>query len=319
MGGISFLTPSASVFALAALVPLGALALAHLRSRAVHQQLRLPAPPPRRLVLPVVAVVMLGGLVAVAAAQPIVVRRHDETARTDAQVFVVFDTSLSMRASSGPQQPTRLARAKRMAVDLQRALPNVPFGVVSMTDRALPNLMPTVDRSLFDRTVQLSVGIDRPPPSQEYHGRATTFDAIVALAQANFFSRSVHHRVIVVFTDGEAQQMSPLTKQALENGLTPFFVHVWRPTDRIREGTPTEDRYIPDPTSGQALETLVAGTTGKVFGEHNGRQLVRSTRQAVGRASSASFVAGYARVPLAEWFILAAFVPLAFLIWKRNA
>ena len=129
----------------------------------------------------------------------------------------------------------------------------------------------------------------------------------------------MQRRVIVVFTDGEAAPTSPLTKSALERGLTPFFVHVWQPSDRIREGTPAEQRYTPDPSSTRALQELVAGTPGKVFAERDDAKLVQSTRQVVGRASSESFVSAYARVPLAEWFILAAFVPLAFLIWKRNA
>jgi hypothetical protein len=318
--GVSFLTPAASLFALAALVPLGALFLAYRRARDVHTQLRLPQPPPRRLVAPVVAVVALNGLVAAAAAQPIVVRRHNERARTDAQVLVVFDTSTSMRAAAGASAPIRLVRAKRLAIKLERSLPDVPFGVVSMTDRALPNLMPTVDRALFDRAVRQSVAINRPPPSQPHRGRATTFDALVPLVQANFFPKGVRRRVVVLFTDGEATPLSALTKLSLENGMTPLFVHVWRPDDRIRtKGGGPEGGYVADPSSTEVLDDLAAGTAGHVYTESQLGSLERGTREAVGRSVTHTLVASYARVPLAEWFVLAAVVPLAFLLWRRNA
>ncbi|HEY3541785.1 MAG TPA: vWA domain-containing protein [Gaiellaceae bacterium] len=317
--GISFLTPAASLFALAALVPLGALVLAYRRARHVHTQLRLPAPPSRRLVAPVAAIVALGGLVAAAAAQPIVVHRHDEQARTDAQVFIVFDTSTSMRAAAGAGAPIRLVRAKRLAIKLERSFPDIPFGVVSMTDRALPNLMPTVDRALFDRAVRQSIAINRPPPSQPHRGRATTFDAIVPLVQANFFPPAAKRRVLIVFTDGEATPLSPLTKLSLEHGPTPLFVHVWQPDDRIRnKGGSPEGGYTADRDSAEVLADLAAGTAGHVYTEKQLDALKRGTRRAVGTAASHTLVSSYARVPLAEWFILAAVAPLGFLLWRRN-
>ena len=54
------------------------------------------------------ALFLLPGLVAVAAAQPVVVRQQLVRERGDAQAFFVIDTSLSMEASGGPAQPTRL-------------------------------------------------------------------------------------------------------------------------------------------------------------------------------------------------------------------
>ena len=317
--GVSFLTPAAAFFALAALLPLAALVLAYRRTHHVHTQLRLPAPPSRRLVAPVVAIIALGGLVAAAAAQPIVVRRHDERARTDAQVFIVFDTSTSMRAGPRTGAPIRLVRAKRLAIKLERSFPDIPFGVVSMTDRALPNLMPTVDRALFDRAVRESIAINRPPPSQPHRRRATTFDAIVPLVQANFFPPAAKRRVLVVFTDGEATPLSPLTKLSLEHGATPLFVHVWRADDRIRnKGGSPEGGYTADPESAEVLADLAAGTAGHVYGENQLDALEHGTREAVGTAASHTLVSSYARVPLAKWFILAGIAPLAFLLWRRN-
>src|SRR5207249_11550657 len=127
----------------------------------------------------------LPALVAVAAAQPVVVRERMVQERADAQAFFVLDTSLSMRAAAGPGAPTRLARAKRLAMRLERTLGDVPVGIASMTDRSLPNLMPTTDQTLFDRTVEQAIAVNQPPPSQTYPDRATTFDPLVPLVDSH--------------------------------------------------------------------------------------------------------------------------------------
>ena len=64
--------------------------------------------------------------------------------RADAQVFILFDTSLSMRASAGPGQPTRLERAKQMALRLQHALSDVRWH--RLDDRSLPSAHHADDR-----------------------------------------------------------------------------------------------------------------------------------------------------------------------------
>jgi hypothetical protein len=94
MGGVSFLTPLDALFALAVALPLAALVATERRSGRIRRALALPAP--RRLAaVPVgVALIALTSLVAVAAAQPIVVRQRLVNERADAQVFFVFDTSL---------------------------------------------------------------------------------------------------------------------------------------------------------------------------------------------------------------------------------
>jgi hypothetical protein len=190
-----------------------------------------------------------------------------------------------------------------------------------MTDRSLPNLMPTVDRTLFDRTVEQSVGIDRPPPSQPHPGsRATTFDAIVPLVESHFYSQGVQRRLLVVFTDGESTQVSPLLKLTLQRRVSPIFVHVWQPNERIyKRGGRIDARYVADPASTNALQNLATITDGRALSEDQFSSLARASRDAVGQAQAHTLVAAYARVALAPWFILAAALPLAFLLWRRNA
>jgi hypothetical protein len=317
---MSFLTPLGALFVLAAAIPAAALLLTERRAAAVRRVLRVHGPGRRALLPVVLALFLLPALVAVAAAQPVVVRQESVSQRADAQAFVLFDTSLSMDASSGPGQPTRLARAKRLALRLEHAMPDLPFGIASMTDRSLPNLMPTVDRTLFDRTVQQSIAIDRPPPSQVHHGRATTFDALAPVVQSNFYSNGVQRRLLVVFTDGESAKMSPLLRLELQRRVAPVFVHVWADGERIyrKDGKP-DPNYVSDPLSTGDLSRLATLANGEAVSEQQFGQLLRDSRNAVGDAQTHTFSAGYARVPLAPWFVLAAFAPLAFLLYRRNA
>jgi hypothetical protein len=321
MLGLTFLTPEASLFVLAAAVPAAAFLLTERRARVIRALLRVPAPTRRTWLPVVIALVLLPALVAVAAAQPVVVRQQKVTERADAQAFALFDTSLSMQAAAGPHAPSRLQRAKQIAMKLEARLPDVPFGIASMTDRSLPIIMPTVDKTLFDRAVEQSVGIDRPPPSQPHpNSRATTFDAIVPLVESHFYSQGVQRRLLIVFTDGESSQVSPLLRLTLQRRVSPIFVHVWQPDERIyKRGGRIDPRYIADPTSTQALQSLAQITDGKAYPEQDFGAIARAARAAVGEAQSHTLVAAYARVALAPWFILAAAVPLAFLLYRRNA
>ena len=300
-------------------MPLAAFALRERRARAVRAVLRLRHPGRLSLVLPALAIVVLTALVAAAAAQPVIVRQQSLSQRSDAEAFVLFDTSLSMSAATAPGAPTRLERAKRLALHLERALPDLPIGVASMTDRSLPNLMPTVDRTLFTRTVHQSVGVDRPPPSQPHRGRATTFDAIVPLVESHFFPDALRRRLLVVFTDGEAAKVSPLLGLTLQRRVATIFVHVWQPGERIfgASGRP-DPRYVADPRSTEALRQIAGVVHGADVDERDPGAIVRAARAVVGRAATHSVASGYARVPLAPWFVLAAALPLVFLLWRRN-
>lgn len=319
--GVSFLTPLDALFGLAAVVPLAALLLSERAAARIRRVLAVSAPRRRRVVPAAVALVLLIALVAAAAAQPVVVRQQLVSERADAQAFFVFDTSLSMQASTGPGQPTRLARAKRLAQLLRAQLPDLPVGIATMTDRTLPNLMPTTDASLFSRTLTQSVAIDSPPPSQIYHGRATTFEALAPLVESHFFSPGVVRRVLVVFTDGESQPISPVLKLTLQRRVTPIFVHVWAPHDLLYDrahGRKPDPGYAPDPASAEALAQLAVITGGHSYSETQLSQIAHATRDAVGFASTRRRVNSYARVALAPWFVLGGILPLGFLLYRRN-
>jgi len=318
--GVSFLTPFAAFFALAAAIPLAAVLVVERRSRHVRAILGVGGPGRRAVVPVVVALVLLPVLVGVAAAQPVVVRRQLVQEREDAQAFFVFDTSRSMLASAGPGLPNRLARAKRIARQLHAVLGDVPVGIASMTDRALPDMMPTTDPALFERTLTQSVGIDEPPPSQPYgRERATNLAALVPLVTSHFYEPTATHRLLVVFTDGEVQPGTELLGLGIARKLTPVFVHVWAADERIYHDGRPDPLYEPDPRSAELLEDAARATGGFVFDEHQLGRLKTRARQILGHGSTTTGrTSAYARVALAPWFALAGVLPLAFLLYRRN-
>lgn len=318
--GFTFLTPLDALFALAAAIPLAALWLTHGRMERVRRVFSLKSPRRRELVAIVVALALLPVLMGVAAAQPVVVRHQELGQRLDVQVFFVFDTSTSMTARTGPHGLTRLQRAKQEAEEVIPKLGDIPVGVAGMTDRVLPYLLPTPNQVLIRRTLTQSVGIDRPPPSQLYPGRATMFSALYPIPYSNFYNPGVPHRILVVFTDGEAQPVRSPVGYELARAMTvhPLFVHVWAPTERIYVHGRVDPHYRPDPTSAGALSRFATAAHGRVFDENQLDELVQTIKTEAGDKPVMTDVLGYARVALAPWFILAGVIPLAFLLYRRN-
>jgi hypothetical protein len=205
-----------------------------------------------------------------------------------------------------------------MAIRLQHTLSDVPFGIASMTDRSLPLLMPTTDRTLFERTIQQSLAVNQPPPSQLYKDRATTFDALIPLVGSHFYTDGVQRRLLIVYTDGESAKISALFRLTLQRRVTPVFVHVWQPDERIYSNGNVDPRYFADPASAAALATVAKITGARLFSERDAGAVAQAARDAVGRAGTRTHIDAYARVALAPWFVLGGVLPLGFLLWRRN-
>jgi hypothetical protein len=320
--GVSFLTPLAALFAFAAAIPLAAVYRMEARSRQVRLVLGARGPDLRALAPVVLAIALLPVLVGVAAAQPVIVRHQLVDERRDAQALFVFDTSRSMVASDGPGRPTRLDRAKEIARKLQASLGDVPVGIVSMTDRALPDLMPTTDRALFSRTLAQSVRVDAPPPDLRYarRGRSTNLTSLGLLLTTHVYSQHLKHRLLVVFTDGEIEPVDSHFRSALRHRIAPLFVHVWAPNERIfTHGDQIDPNYHPDPQSGALLATAAEVTGGAVVDEDRFGSLEAASLRILGHGPSSKHISAYERIPLAPWFALACILPLVFLLWRRNA
>lgn len=317
--GVSFLTPLDGLFVLVAIVPLAALLATERRADRIRAVLGVVGPGRRSLVPVAASLVLLPALVAVAATQPVVVRQELVHERADAQAFFVLDTSKSMLAQAAPGRPDRLDRAKKLALRLRATMPDVPVGIASMTDRVLPNVMPTTDAAVFARALALSVGVDRPPPSQPYSsGRATNLQALAPVVAGHFFSPLANRRLLVVFTDGESQKLSLYLQVTLQRRVAIVFVHVWQPDERIFSKRRADPNYRTDPTSATLLDQAAKLTGGTAIDESRFGALTHAARNAVGYASSRTRVDAYARVALAPWFLLGGVVPLSFLFWRRN-
>ena len=291
------------------------------RTRRLRSLFSLAEPRRRTLVTAAIALTLLPTLVAVAAAQPVVIRKEALTQRVDTQVFLVFDTSLSMSARSGSHSADRLERSEHEAEALIPRLGTIPVGIATLTDRILPNLMPTTNVGLVTRTIRQSVRIDEPPPSMRYHGRASTLQALIAAGTDGLFSPGVKHPILVIFTDGEERRPRPeigYTWIADQVTIPPLFVHVWAPAERIYVHGQVDPDYRPDPTSSHVLGHFAALTHGQVLREDDVGALLDAIRGKAGSNPAQTMSLGYARVALAPWFLLAGVLPLAFLLYRRN-
>lgn len=317
---VRFLTPLGAVLALTALVPLVVLAFRERRARNVRTTLGLAQRPLRALVSVAVALAAVPCLLALAAMQPIVETTKTIEERTDAEVFVVADVSRSMLASSGSGAPTRLERVQADAEALRAELPGVPVGILSLTDRLLPHLFPTVNESVFRSTLAKSIGIERPPPALFFSTRATQLNALAGIPERGFFSPSARKRVLVVYTDGESQPVDEeLTRAfARKPRVETLFVHVWDRDERIYESGAPERGYTPDPSSAAALRRVGDLTDGRVFAESDAGAAGAAARELLGYGPTRVHALEGERRALMPYATMLALLPLGFVLLRRN-
>jgi hypothetical protein len=274
----------------------------------------------KRLVV-ALRLLVLAALLGLGAAQPAVDTTKDRLARTDAEVLIVFDTSRSMLAASSPDDEARFERARSAALRLRRQLPELPIGLVSLTDRVLPHLLPTVNRTAFEATVQRTMDVDRPPPLQRSTRVASMFDALRGIPTRNFFAPQATRRVVVFFTDGETRVFDPRRMRAAfrarSTGL--FVVHFWKAGERVfrPNGTP-ESQYQDDASSDRTVRMLAQAGGGRAFEEGEIGELAAGVREFVGQGKARPLGEDTSRTSLAPYLFLSAFLPLGFLLWRRN-
>jgi hypothetical protein len=319
--GLTFLSPLAALIALAGVLPLAALAFVRRRAALARAALGLPEPGRAERVAIPAALGLIAALLAVAAAQPVLRDRHTRKVRTDAEAWVVLDTSRSMLARQRIDAPSRLERAKVFARALRRSLGGVPVGIASMTDRVLPHLFPSPDLDTFDATLRGAIGIERPPPSQFLRTRVSTLIPLTDVRTANFFAPADRKRLMIVLTDGESQPFSP-AKVGGELVASPridtILVQFWNPGERVYSGGKAEPAYRPDPTSGATLKALAAAAQGSAYGESRLDAVVATARGDLGAGPEAAVGEAAGQTRLSAWVSLSAVLPLSFVLWRRN-
>ena len=317
--GVSFLSPWAFALAALALVAAGVLVLSERRSRRLCGVLGLTPRSLWSVGVDAAALLSLGVLLGVAAAQPVVSQVRTDEGRTDAEAIVVFDISRSMLARPGPTAPTRLERARDVAKQLRASLGDVPFGVSSLTDRLLPHLFPTMSTTAFTSTVDRAITIEQPPPERRAL-RATAFGALADLGRQNFFGRQARTRVAIVLTDGESIpfNLGELRGPLLSGRVTLHFVHLWDEEERVYDAQKRVEVYRPSGTSRTVLDRIVREIGGGVHAETDAASAIGAVEGKLGTGPVAARGRELQAVPLAPYAAFAAVFPLGLVLLRRN-
>jgi VWA domain-containing protein len=311
LASLVFLTPAAGLVAFAVLLPLAAFVLAERRVSEVRRLLSLAPPRGGFDVATTAALAAVVLLLSLAAAQPALARKKSQDVRSDAQALFVLDTSESMAASRGPSSPSRLERAKAAAARLRSAVPDVPSGVATLTDRVLPDLLPVSDAAAFDATLRRAVAIDSPPP-RNLNPRATDFGALAAIADSGYFAPSAKHRAIVLLTDGETAPFDAGAVARALRGTKLISVRLWHPEEAIYlPSGRTDPNYRPDPSGRIQLANLAAAAHGRAVEESALGSAASALRSALGRGPTERIGRTQRTQPLAPYVALAALIPLA--------
>jgi len=318
---MSFLSPWAALVVLLVAAPLVAFAFGERVRKRVTALLRLPEPRERARAAVAVAVTLVAALLGLAATQPTLTRDVKQTVRSDAEAWFVLDTSLSMKASSAPDGPSRFTRARELAERVRGDLRDIPVGLASITDRAMPHLFPSPSLATFHATLWQSMGIERPPPSDGFSVLITTLGSLARLASDNFFAPTAQRRLMIVFTDGETK---PFVDRSLATlfrrppGVSTIFVHVWQPDERVFvNGTP-DPLYRPVPRSGAYIRALATATGGDAYDEGSFQAIVDAARRDLGDGPTRTLARDQEEFAMAPWLAGFAFLPLSFLLWRRN-
>jgi von Willebrand factor type A domain len=316
---VRFLTPLGALFALAAFVPLAVFVARQRRAGRIRGALGLAEPSLASRVPLALALAAVPGLIGLAAAQPIVEESRSRPERIDAEAFVVLDVTRSMLASVDPEAPTRFDRARDLAVRLRDEFPEVPMGVVSLTDRLLPHAFPTTDRRVFVATVEDAVDIERPGPA--IGGTlATGLGALSSVPELNYFAPRARKRLLVVLTDGETLPVKQSLAAAFQRRprVETVFVQFWDPAERIYEIGIAEGGYRPQPGAEATLARVASLVDGRVFSEDETDRTIAAARGILGEGVMRERRLEGERLALMPYVTLAAFLPLAFVLLRRN-
>jgi hypothetical protein len=331
LAALVFLTPLGGVLALAVGLPLVAFAIGAARRARIRELLRLEPPPPgRELVLVALAAIPL--LLALAAAGPALRTDVGRRVRASTEAFFVLDVSRSMAASADAHSPTRLVQAQKAALRLRDSISDVNTGVASLTNQLLPHLFPTPDESAFAATVE-SIGVGNPAPQ----GTAilqTSFIPLSAFAGQGYFRRLTKHRLVVLLTDGESgpffaasigEALRPTTppqpsqRALLEAPVSLVIVRFGSSSDRVYDANGTvEAAYQPDKRAPTVVDGLAEAAGGRAFDSGQLADAGATLRKQVGSAHASLHGTRTKTTTLAPYAALAALIPLAFILRRRN-
>jgi hypothetical protein len=223
-----FLTPSAALVGLAFLVPLAALVWRERVGFRVRGHLGLRRPNAMRLLARPLGLLLLGALVAAAAAQPAIRKSASVPMRADAELYLTFDVTRSMLARAALDKPVRLERSRALAREIHAGLLDVPTGVATLTNRMMPLLFPTGDERGVSAVLANSVRIMQPQPARLTAPRATQLGVLTLAADRSYYNPEAKRRALVVFSDLDTDYFSleATLKLLRDHDIEPFVVRV---------------------------------------------------------------------------------------------
>ena len=123
-----------------------------------------------------------------------------------------------------------------------------------------------------------------------------------------------------MLTDGESFDVSPQSvgRRFGRASIDPLFLHFWASNERVfTQGAP-EPEYRPMPAARSVLDRLAAATQGSVYDEASLGAATRRAREILGSGPTAVQGDRPDRTVLAPYLTVAAFLPLALLLWRRD-
>jgi hypothetical protein len=126
--------------------------------------------------------------------------------------------------------------------------------------------------------------------------------------------------VLVVLTDGETESVPGSVARAFAQRprIETIFVRFWNRGERVYATGAAEPGYVPDPASQTRLAGTAALVGARVFAEDALDGAAEAARRYLGSGPTRTRRIEGDRVALMPHVTLAAFVPLAFLLLRRN-
>jgi hypothetical protein len=305
LADLVFLTPRAALVGLAFAAPLLAVALRERAFARARVTLGLRSPSLARILVRPMGLIALAALVAATAAQPAVRATDSTPIRSDAELLLSFDVSRSMEAAATPGSVVRLERARALGRAVHDALPDVPTGVATLTNRMMPLLFPTGDGQGVTAVIDHALRLMQPKPAALTAARASSLGALTLAADRSYFNPSARKRALVVFTDLDSDffSLEGTLRLLRQNRIEPFLVRVAAPGERIFEASGRPNTYVS--VSTVSVDELRRARW-HAFEENERARLIAELRTYLGRGPVGASGLVESQRDLASWFALAA-------------
>ena len=141
------------------------------------------------------------------------------------------------------------------------------------------------------------------------------------LGSSGYFSPGARRRVVVILTDGESVQdeLASLPARLDAERIKPFLVRIWGADERIYfpDGT-LNGAYNPDPASENEMLALANSLQTPLYTAGDAAKVTEDLREALGKGPHGTRGRELQSTPLAPIFVGLAFLPLLYLLYRRN-